>query len=1123
MAMMKKLSAIAAFLLLLVGILLTVTACGGSVKEISVDTAHMPQVVFVEGNELDLSAGSLIVDGKAVSYTADGVEVIGFDKNKCGEQTLTISYKGKSTELKVTVVPRVQTAEPYLYFVGETIDAAGLRLRFTRDDGSSFTVAQGTEGLVIENFNTDTPNNALTLTAIYTENGTEYRGSFEVAVVSPQISFKKPRKTAYGSHETNLDLTGASLTLKNEDGKTTRNISITELTTSGFDPSVANAGTPALTQTITVYYLGREMGTFEISVTYSNVSKLHDTATELAALDWSHYEYPDEETHRMYLPEGTTEDMCRSAIEGLRMYYGLNASDMELIEQSELEAIARVAVIYGYNEWQEALNNMYADAFAIDVADSGEQLYTVYYTCSTVDAAREGVRKLKDASDPETQLILDYSRLLKDEKLLSKCGDLVIYLGAEMDGESVGLTVGHLLSIIAEPSFYQKVAGVLEKAVAIYDGLNVPDGWRADELSQYATVIDAAYTDMVTLSRGSAADTTIFEMMNSWRSDRGVFEILYRYYYGVFTTADAASAEEASKRIDQLTELCLPAELNALNEDFYYALTAQTTLVSIADSLGSTEDFSGYFEMPESTIFLYFYRNVLRGIDHIYEMNDPLYLELCSRVYGDYLLYFETGDFGYFALHDTSALDDAYLAVWEQYLDIFGKMDKDDEYADSADFDKEVEAMFTDFVNLMPRQQYNFIKSLNYLYETYGIPNPALCPTEEGYLYTQFANVVYYRYCELLGVDLESEKEDIGYDLFTDLMLALEAYANNDINTFGECMDSVIAAYRDWSGTEKQAFDEHLKFFYDRYVSLFEMYEKTTDDEGNVSYVFRTIALDEKYQQLFDQIANELMRASIGQLFIEQGDQFFGQPMTIYLAYIATYENIRFMVEQIEASGDAELIRAYRYQPYGGVGGVSLADGVYDAYGTYQKYLMYLQLDDGTYEEKQGLRDFLRKYVDYFWHSVVVGLSGGMETDIIENGYKLDLDKVGEMTADFRHLNLDEQYLFVALDASNLYYSGLQDFLTRAYGGDSKLTQTSVALMTVEIMYITYQQYPDGVTEDEYGNPITVKELLLDTWNTLSQEGYQQLPYDEKAIFEGCFGEMYRYYQQVCAEIEDAD
>ena len=79
MAMMKKLSAIAAFLLLLVGILLTVTACGGSVNEISVDTAHMPQVVFVEGNELDLSAGSLIVDGKAVSYTADGVEVIGFD------------------------------------------------------------------------------------------------------------------------------------------------------------------------------------------------------------------------------------------------------------------------------------------------------------------------------------------------------------------------------------------------------------------------------------------------------------------------------------------------------------------------------------------------------------------------------------------------------------------------------------------------------------------------------------------------------------------------------------------------------------------------------------------------------------------------------------------------------------------------------------------------------------------------------------------------------------------------------------------------------------------------------------------------------------------------------------
>ena len=1121
--MKKKLSALAAFLLLVAGILLTMTACGGSVKEISVDTAHMPQVVFVQGNDLDLSAGSLIVDGTSVSLTAEGVEVTGFDKNKPGEQTLTVSYKGKSTELKVTVVPRVQTAEPYLYFVGETIDAAGLRLKFTRDDGTSFTVAQGTEGLVIDNFTTDAPNDALTLTAVYTDNGTEYRGSFEVSVVSPQISFKKPRKTAYGSHETDLDLTGASLTLKNEDGKTTRNINITDLTTSGFDPSAADAETPSLSQTVTVYYRGREMGTFEVAVTYSDVSKLRDTAAVLSTLDWSHYEFPDEETNRMYLPEGITEEMGKSAMEALRMYYTLNASDAELIAQSELESIARLAAIYGYNEWQSALDSAYGDAFFIDVSDSGEQLYAVYYTCATAEAAEEGMRKLKEASDPDTQLILDYSRLLKDEKLLSKCGDTVIYLGAEVDGETVGLTVGHLLSIVAEPSFFQKVAGVLEKAVAIFGEVNVPDGWTAEDLPAYSDAIDTAYADLVSLDRNSASNSTIFDMMNGWRDDGEFFEILYRYYYGVYLNAEATPAKEASKKIDQLTELCLPSELIALNEDFYYALTAQTTLASIADSLGTTEDFTGYFQMPESTIFFYFYRNVLKGVERIHEMNDPLYPELCDRVYGDFLIYFETGDFGYFALHDTSALDDAYLNVWDMYLDMWKKMDSDSGYTDSAAFGTDAEAIFTAFVGLTPRQQYNFIKSLNYLYESYGIPNPALCPTEDGYLYTEFVSLIYVHYCDLLGVDLESDEEGIGYDLFTDLMLALEAYANNDLNTFGECMDSVIATYSNWSGTEKDAFDAHLKFFYDKYVSYFDMYEKTTDDEGNVSYVFRPIALDEKYQTLFDQIANELMRTSIGQLLIEQGEQFFGQSLPIYLAYFASLENIRAMVGEIEASGNEELIRAYLYQPYGGVGGVSLADGVYDAYGTYQKYLSFLQLDDGTYEEMTGLRDFLRKYADYFWHSVVVGISGGMETDIIENGYQLSLDKVGEMTADFRSLTLKEQYLFVALDTSNLYYSGLQDFLTSAYGADSKLTQTSVALMTVEIMYINYQQYPDGVTEDDYGNPVTMKELLLDTWNVLSQEGYQQLSYDEKAIFEACFGEMYRYYQQVCSQLEDAD
>ena len=55
----------------------------------------MPQVLFVQGNELNLSGGKLTVNGKEVDLTDKDVQVTGYDKDKLGEQTLTVTYKGK--------------------------------------------------------------------------------------------------------------------------------------------------------------------------------------------------------------------------------------------------------------------------------------------------------------------------------------------------------------------------------------------------------------------------------------------------------------------------------------------------------------------------------------------------------------------------------------------------------------------------------------------------------------------------------------------------------------------------------------------------------------------------------------------------------------------------------------------------------------------------------------------------------------------------------------------------------------------------------------------------------------------------------------------------------------------
>ena len=123
--------------LLVLSLLAFAVSCG-SVKELKVEKE--PQRTYVLGSELNLSGGSLSADGKSVSMTSEDVTVEGYDKDKEGEQTLTFTYKGVKTGMSVTVVPRIRTAEQYIYFVGESMDAVALRMRVTKDDGTARTL-----------------------------------------------------------------------------------------------------------------------------------------------------------------------------------------------------------------------------------------------------------------------------------------------------------------------------------------------------------------------------------------------------------------------------------------------------------------------------------------------------------------------------------------------------------------------------------------------------------------------------------------------------------------------------------------------------------------------------------------------------------------------------------------------------------------------------------------------------------------------------------------------------------------------------------------------------------------------------------------------------------------------
>ena len=66
-------------------------------------------------------------------------------------------------------------------------------------------------------------------------------------------------------------------------------------------------------------------------------------------------------------------------------------------------------------------------------------------------------------------------------------------------------------------------------------------------------------------------------------------------------------------------------------------------------------------------------------------------------------------------------------------------------------------------------------------------------------------------------------------------MLALESFANEDVNSFCNYMQEVISTYESWSDSDaKSTFDNYLKGFYTKYTGFFALFEQVQDGEETV-------------------------------------------------------------------------------------------------------------------------------------------------------------------------------------------------------------------------------------------------------------------------------------------------
>lgn len=1101
----KKLLIIVASAIVFVGACIGVCIAlfSKKVEKIDVLKKDMPQLVYVQGSDLNLSSGkvtAVIGDEKVeIALNDPEVSITGYDKNKLGEQTLTITYEEKTTTIKVTVVPRV-VVEKYEtgYFVGEEFDDEKGNLLITNDDGTQFNVSFDEETVSVEGFSTNAANDALTVTAVYENEGVSYSGSFTVSVYDiASVTLNQPNKKEYKNHETKLDLAGSYLTFKNDSGSLIRYVILTEDMVSGFDLSQAtieNRGENYLNQTLTIEYLGVEK-TYDIQITFSDLSLIRLRAEEFKDFEWTEGATPD----------GCDAEMGDNALEAMSVYFAMEEDEKTDVEAEDLEVLVKTAATYGLDKWKKAFK-AYEDAFVL--SDSG-----LAWNCKDYEKTKAVYNSLAE----KNPVIYEDAVILK--QIESAFADTVIVPAETEEDEAV--TVGGILAAVYSTETMDDLAGQLELMLTLYESLvSIPENWTLESLkTSYSEVIESTWVLLRESEHTHIRYRPLYGMASRWRAQDDLFEILYAYYYDETNLDDKGDVDLT--KINAFSNFHLPGDLETI---YTYLYNAKTQVEYVLN---------GYIKSEE---FLYYYEKAMQLRDKILASGSDMEKDLYNRLKFDYLIGNADGT-GYeqysftklFSLFRTTTMGylhqfNAYLgvpefeAIWAQTLAIMDEANRVGEaYFETSEFGAAVEAMFVDYMALSPTQQMMFMTMLNPYYGS--MPSKAWDDSEVTY--NSFVYFVYKHYRNVLP--------ESTHDAFYQLMLAAENLSivgvvsnqpafYSQVEYFTQGMSAVASYLDSVDSADRQAFINELRWFYDDYVALAT--EKFYDVENVV-----TEDLGE-WKDDFDDLYTAFVEAYFA-MNISMG----GNPLTLNV--LATYEKIDQIASKILASNNESVIKAYYYDVMqkdmvlpGSSQAQTLAGTadflVFYVRNTYttmlrssaftQGYLLYDYYNDINVENSDGtdLKDFLAK-ASYLYNTCVRA-ELGMEK---EGDKYYDYALVQEILTDFRKLSTQQQhYLFVLDNAgSNVAYTyrlAVHKFALEQ-GLDRNAVTVVDQLLLTQLYYTFYQMYPDGTDETEESPYLT---LLSDGVQTLVED-YYLLGQEDKAsqeAFDFIFGDMYEYY-----------
>ena len=1010
---MKHIGKFLLLTLLLALTALTVVSCGGEI-EISVKEDAMPQLQYVLGEELDLSAGVLVVkeddEITELPLNSEGITVTGFNKNQLGEQTITIEYKEKTVELKVTVVSRMVVLEHVAdYLVGDTFNTSKGRLRITRNDGTTYTVPLSNPSVSIEGFSSASATTALPLTARYTVGSDTYTADFAVNIYDVEsIELHKPNKVAYNSHEGGLDVSGGYLTLKGNGGKLSKDITLTNDMVSGFDLSAVNKTNTPYTQTLTVTHDGKNYNTYEVKLVYTDISLFNENAKSYTSLVWTGTELPT-----------ITSEQGATALEMMELYLDMSKAEKSYISTADALSVARAAMAYGYVTWTGEMEK-YPDVFGINAAGSLE-LY-----CKSYDAVNNAIDAISAPTSP-----------------FYTVAPIIIELSEEFAKESLIKDLTFADCKVIEPSVIRNRVAEFNYMLDLHEKFaKIPANWAEQSISTYEADILDIYSFVTTGLYNDSSASQLYMFVSSWREADDAFDILYSYYF----------AEDDMDSITRLASLRLPAELQEL---FNVCATAFNQISQISS-----------FNAFDTSAFFYSYHKALELSEEIKQSENEIIKELYNTLPLNGLLgmtgtqteyhfetlveYFRTANGGSYQYYSASLLgNEAYKQLLDAYIETLISLIDDPDYADTAEYGTAIKGLFNMYATLSPTEQLNFLAALN-AYYNYGYP-PLAFDSDGDYayltcLFTQLLNQYFSE--ELLAI---SKDASVAY---TNLVLAMEIYAQRAsyegwLKEFKTRMDSVISTYDALSDADKAVFNGYLETAFTKYSSIRARYNSSTPtDLGEWADAFSAleeaiINIDNAYYLLEEgyPVYNLLFSA------FERADAIIKNIMTapdaIKNAYL--YEELYTIPSDVTDGEDLHYSYEYMFNLYRGIyidclcGYFGNSTNYYDAYN------------------ELNLGEFLNLTYELTW---TFAWEYAFATKVTEPPVFDRANSLALMNA-FRALGRDAQVLFWMLEGDyGLYYSAVVQFISEAFSENA----AAVGYKMVELEQLILTTDPQDAT-----------------------------------------------------------